>query len=244
MNDITNTLTLEDIQKNFPTKKGLITQEIVDIFNSAKTEPEFQGESLLQTAITYENVMTKNRAGMKEYLNAIRFCAYLISLDDNYTEAYKKTFYNRDFVKERISAPVGSIEYRELTSAASRYRRSKLVVDILTMSQVPLDLMFLGYRYKAINTLATEMTEAKYSRDRINAAKFLLEATKGADQIQLDIGVGTTDRSINLQEQLNNNLSQLIANQAALLDMGASIKDVQKIGINLNTIDVEVEEYE
>ena len=241
-------ITKEDIQTRLPSRKNTVTDEVVDIINRAATEPEFQGESLLQTAAVYENVMIRNKASIKDYLNAIRFCAYLITMDDNYTEAYKKVFGDRDFVKERMRLPTDDPRYKELTSAASRYRNtSKLVTEILTLSQAPLDLMFMGARYKAIGVLADIMENGRFDRDKINAAKELLAATKGAEKMQLDIGVGTTDKAINLQEQLNQQIAQLVANQQAMLQLGGSIKEVQRIGINLNnqdTVDAELADNE
>lgn len=236
-------ITKEEIQTRLPSRKNTVTDEVVDIINRAATEPEFQGESLLQTAAVYENVMVRNKASIKDYLNAIRFCAYLITMDDNYTEAYKKVFGDRDFVKERMQLPTDDPRYKELTSAASRYRNtSKLVTEILTLSQAPLDLMFMGARYKAIGVLADIMENGRFDRDKINAAKELLAATKGAEKMQLDIGVGTTDKAINLQEQLNQQIAQLVANQQTMLQLGANIDEVQKVGININYVDAEVEE--
>ena len=49
-------VTLFDLQCAIPAKKNLVTQEIVDIINKVQEEPEFQGESLLQTMVTYQNV--------------------------------------------------------------------------------------------------------------------------------------------------------------------------------------------
>ena len=241
-------ITKEEIQTRLPSRKNIVTDEVVDIINRAATEPEFQGESLLQTAAVYENVMVRNKASIKDYLNAIRFCAYLITMDDNYTEAYKKVFGDKNFVKERMCLPTDDPRYKELTSAASRYRNtSKLVTEILTLSQAPLDLMFMGARYKAIGVLADIMENGRFDRDKINAAKELLAATKGAEKMQLDIGVGTTDKAINLQEQLNQQIAQLVANQQAMLQLGGSIKEVQRIGINLNnqdTVDAELADNE
>ena len=241
-------ITKEEIQTRLPSRKNTVTDEVVDIINRAATEPEFQGESLLQTAAVYENVMIRNKASVKDYLNAIRFCAYLITTNDNYTEAYKKVFGDRDFVKERMNLPTDDPRYKELTSAASRYRKtSKLVTEILTLSQAPLDLMFMGARYKAIGVLADIMENGRFDRDKINAAKELLAATKGAEKMQLDIGIGTTDKAINLQEQLNQQIAQLVANQQTMLQLGGSIKEVQRIGINLNnqdTVDAELADNE
>lgn len=219
-------LTVAEVKQALPTKKNLITQEAVDIINQCVNDPEFQGESLLQTASTYEGVLKGTRASVPEYLNAIRFCAYMTTNDSNYTEAYKKVFATRDFVKERIHLPSDHPKYAELTSAASRYRRSKLVVDILTASQMPLDLMFTGKRYKAISVLASIMENGKYDRDKINAAKELLAATKGADNIKLDLGVSVATESA--AEQLNNQLAEIAARQRDLITKG--ISTLEEIG--------------
>ena len=213
-------LTVEDVQNALPSRKNAITQELVDVLNEVKDEAEFQGEPLLNTAVVYEKLMINNKASVREFIDAIRFCAYLVTMDDNYTEAYKKTFYYRDFVKERINADTKSIKYAELTSAASRYRRNnKLVADLLVYSQAPLEIMFLGWRYKAVGVLADTMMNAKLDRDKINAAKELLVATKGPEtkRIELDIGVKENSAIASLNEQL----SVMAGKQVMLLESGA-----------------------
>ena len=212
-------VTLFDLQCAMPAKKNLVTQEIVDIINKVQEEPEFQGESLVQTMVTYQSVLQKAKVGIKEYISAIRFCAYLISMDDNYTEAYKRTFYDTDFVKVRMNVGTSDPRYAELTSAASRYRRSKLVVDILTLSQVPLDMLFAGYRYKAMAVLAETMTTARLDRDRIQAARSVLEMTK-SDVIKVDLDVGVKESSA--VASLRTQLAEMAAQQIALLDTGTT----------------------
>lgn len=232
--------TVEELQKLLPTKKAVITEDVADIINKSMNEPEFQGESLLQTAVTYESVLRNARVGIKEYLNAIRFCAYLVSMDDNYTEAYKKTFWERDFVQERLDIPTDDVRYKELTSAASRYRKSKLVTDILTLSAVPFDIMFAGMRYKAVGVLADLMVTAKYDRDKINAAKELLVATKN-DNVKIGLEVGPSAQAVSMQQQLNVQLAELAMNQKKLLEAGLDLKEVQKTGIRLgDAVDAEV----
>lgn len=235
------TITKEEIQNRFPTRRNTITDDIVDIINQAQTEPEFQGESLLQSATTYEKVMQQNRVGIKEYLNALRFCAYLISMDDNLTEAYKRVFADRDFVKERMNASPGSVGYNEITSAASRFRRSKIVVDILTVSQVPLHLMFTGYAYEAVGVLYNVMNTAKYDRDKINAAKELLAATKGPENVKIELDVGIKESSA--ITQLNEQLAKFAS--ASLTHLQAGTTDLGKLGAmkaSEEAIDAEVDE--
>lgn len=218
-------VTLFDLQCAMPAKKNLVTQEIVDIINKVQEEPEFQGESLVQTMVTYQSVLQKAKVGIKEYISAIRFCAYLISMDDNYTEAYKRTFYDRKFVKDRITLDTSDPRYGELTSAASRYRRSKLVVDILTLSQVPMELMFAGLRYKAVGVLANVMMTAKYDRDKVAAATQLLLATK-SDNIKVDLDIKVSENSAVMD--LRTQLAQMAATQTAYLQSGTTT--LQELG--------------
>lgn len=217
---MSNQLSLDDIKRAIPSKKNVITKEAVDIINASMSDPEFQGESLLQTASIYEAVLKGSRATIPEYLNAIRFCAYMSTNNSNYTEAYKKVFADRDFVKERVGLPSTHPKYSELTSAASRYRKSKLVVDILTVSQVPLDLMFMGQRYKALGVLADLMESSKLDRDKINAAKELLAATKGAENVKISLDVGIKEDSA--VQQMNDQLAMMASRQKQMLESGVS----------------------
>lgn len=229
-------VTKEELQAAMPARKNTITDELVDIINQTQNEPEFQGETLLQTMVTYQNVLKGVKASMKSYVNAIRFCAYLVSMDDNYTEAYKRVFWDTDFVKNRVNLSTSDPKYGELTSAASRYRRSKLVVDILTLSQVPLDMLFAGHRYKAMGVLAELMVTAKLDRDKIQAARTVLEMTKSDTvKIDLDIGVKEDSAVLNLKTQL----AELAAQQTALLGAGAT--DLKQLG-GMKPIDAEIVE--
>lgn len=218
--ELVTTLSLEDVQRAIPSRKRTVTQEIVDIVNASNNEAEFQGESLIDTMATYEKVI-EGRAGVsvKDYIHALKFCAYLITFEDNYTEAYRKTFHNREFVKARALSPTDSDKYKELTAAASRYRRSKLVVDILTASQVPLHMLFTGARYKVLGILLDRAENSKLDRDKINASKEFLAATKGPDDLKIELDVGVKECSA--IQQLNEQLATIAARQRTMLQAGA-----------------------
>lgn len=226
--------TIEEVKSAMPLKSGFITQEAVDIINSSVNDPEFQNETLLQTASIYESVLKGSRSSVPEYLNAIKFCAYMGTNESNYTEAYKKVFMHRDFVKQRRDLDTDDPKYAELTSAASRYRRTKLVVDILTVSQVPLDMIFSGYRYKALGVLAEVMMDGRYDRDRVNAAKELLAATAGAENIKIELDIGVKEDSA--VKQLNDQLAVMAATQKEKLISGAN--ELSDFG-SMNVIDAE-----
>lgn len=234
-------VTLEELQKTFPARAKTLTQEAVDIINESTNDPEFQGESLLDAANTYQYVLQGKKASIIEYLNALKFCSYLITYEDSSTKAYIRVFSNRDFVKNRMNLPTESNEYKALVSAASRYRQSKLVVEILTVSQMPLHLMYMGERYKAVGVLANLMETANLDRDKINAAKELLAATKD-ESAKIELEIGPNQEAVSMQAQLDKKLNELASNQRKLLEAGIGIDKVQKTGIQLDVIEGELDE--
>jgi hypothetical protein len=83
-----------------------------------------------------------------------------------------------------------------------------------------LDLIFTGSRYKAIGILANLMETAKLDRDKINAAKELLAATKGPENLKIELDVGVKENSA--VQQLNDQLAMMAARQKEMLESGAA----------------------
>jgi hypothetical protein len=213
-------LTVEKLKRLFPKKKSTITEKTVEMIRAANTDPEFDGSRFLDELAHYQGCMVRNSASMEQYIDALRFCAYLESEGDNVTEAYKKTFINREFVQNRLNVPTSSVAYAELTSAASRFRRSPLVVDILTQADVPLYLMFQGFRYKAVQVLADRMENAKFDKDKISAAKALLENVKPPENIKMELDIGVKEN--NALQDLNDQLAEIANRQLHHLNNGTA----------------------
>lgn len=231
--------TIADMKERFPAKKNTITQNLVDLLNEASSDPMFNGDEFMKTLVDYQSCMIESASSMREYINAIKFCAYLESENNNSYQAYKKARKHDPFVEERKDDPVDSMGYNAIVAAASRYRKNPLVRQILTQSDMPLYLMFQGSRYKAVALLAREMEEAPYSKDRINAADKLLSHVKPPENVQVEMNIGQSQEVIDVQEELNNQLAQIAANQKALMGQGQDIREVQKLGIDI--IDIEVD---
>lgn len=222
-------LTIEELQKRFPSKAKTITDETVELINAANADPNFNGDEFLNTMYDYENVMYKNKASMKDYITALKFCAYLESEGDNYTEAYKRARATDQFVIERLNVDTDSDQYKELTYAASRYRKTPMVRDILTQADMPLYLMFQGARYKAVKTLADEMLTAAYSKDRINAADKLLTHVKPPENAKIELEIGPAQDSI--IDKYEAMISQLVQTQKQQIAEGGDLKSITNIDI-------------
>lgn len=234
-------ITVEDLKRRFPSKKNTINEDTVALINEANNDPSFNGDEFINTLMDYQNVMATCSGSMKEYINAVKFCAYLEAEDFNITEAYKRARSNDAFVIERMDAESGTSAYNELTSAASRYNKSPMVRQILTQSDMPLYLMFQGARYKAVAVLADAMVNARFDKDKINAADKLLSHVKPPENIQVELDIGVKESSA--VQQLNDQLAQLAASQKVHLESGST--NLAQLGAmkvkDSDVIDAEVE---
>ena len=227
-----NEVTVDTLKMYFPTKSHTITQELADTINEAQNAPDMAIEGFMENLVEYRGVMEKCQASMKEYIRAVKFCAFLEFTDYNITEAYKLSRINDKFVRDRWDAPTDSPKYRELTSAASRYyNKTNLVKQILLQADMPWHILFQGAKYTAMSVLMKEVTEAAYSRDRIAAAKEILAAVKRPENQKVELEIGFNDTVKSFQEQFDEKMGKMAEMQLKRLQSGETIKDVQKLDI-------------
>jgi len=235
-------VTEEFLKDKFPHKAKTIDATTVELINRANSDPEFNGDEFVSQMVTYRDVMTKNSASMQEYINALKFCAYLEATGDNYTQAYIKARSHENFVIERMELPTDSVGYKELTYAASRYRKLPMVRDILIMADVPLYLMFQSRRYEAVNVLATEMQTAMYSKDRIAAADKLLMHVKPPENVKIEMDIGVKQADVITQYEAA--INQLIITQKEQIAAGGDLKAIANVAIISSVNDYEDAEIE
>ena len=236
-------ITAEQLMKMFPKKKDTITEELVHYANESMNNPFFDGDEFMDSLITYRDVLDGHKVSLKNYMTAIKFCAYLEAEDYNNTEAYKKAHAHTEFVQERLDAPSNTKEYKELTSAASRYRARPLVRQILTQAQLGLYLMYQGETYRAMNVLIDIAQHGRSEMARVAACKEILLNVKQPEtkKIELDIGIREGNALESLNDQLMKfatvSLNQLTEGNIELKTLGSmrAIEDEEEI------IDVNVE---
>jgi hypothetical protein len=240
-------ITKEQLINLFPEKKGAITDDLVEMYNYFVNDPEFDGFTLMDSMVANKTAMLKNSASMENYLHAIRFCAYLHA-EDNATQAYVKTFWWRKFVQDALKAKreegTDSTKYKQLTYAASRFRDSPLVKDILTISAMETHLAYMGKRHEALGVLLDRMHNAKLDKDKIAAADMFLKHTakeKTEDpRLTLNVDINQGSQMQSLLDQV----SEIAKIQKKQLESGMSIEEVQKLGLKQlesEVIDVETE---
>lgn len=225
-------VTVDMLKMYFPNKSHTITQELADMINEAQNAPDVAIEGFMDNLVEFRGVMDKCQASMKEYIKAVKFCAFLEYTDYNVTEAYKLSRVGDKFVQDRWDAPTDSPKYRELTSAASRYyNKTNLVKQILLQADMPWHILFQGAKYKAMARLMEEVDKAQYSRDRIAAAKEILAAVKAPENSKVQLEIGLSETAKTFQESLDEKLGKMVEMQLKRLESGETIKDVQRLDI-------------
>ena len=227
-------------------KEMVVTDEVVEMINSTMSDPEFDGYKFKDVLIEYqETLFNKTKVNLEIYVNAIKFCSYLETNGGNATDAYIKTFRSRDLVKKALKAieedpdkGYEAQEYKNLYAAACRYKKSDMVKNILIQSEMPLYLMYQGYRYKIVEKLYEEAMSAKASRDRINACNVFLTHVRPPEGIQVEVNIKNkgNDEVSQMEEMLKN----MAKKQQELIGLGASSEMVANAKDNF--IDIEMEE--
>lgn len=235
-------VTVDMLKMYFPNKSHTITQELADMINEAQNAPDVAIEGFMDNLVEFRGVMDKCQASMKEYIKAVKFCAFLEYTDYNVTEAYKLSRVGDKFVQDRWDAPTDSPKYRELTSAASRYyNKTNLVKQILLQADMPWNILFQGAKYKAMARLMDEVDNAQYSRDRIAAAKEILAAVKAPENSKVQLEIGFNQETKTLQQSLEEQLAKVTEMQLKRLEAGEDIRSVQKLGVKTDVIEAEYE---
>lgn len=243
-------VTKDQLLKAFPDKSKTITDDVVMMINMSQMDPQFDVLTMFNQMIEFKGVLDSNsKSSMVQYVNAIKFCSYLESTKDNYTQAYIKTFAYRDAVKSRMFLDTSSTGYRELTNMASNYSRSPLVTGIRTMTDAPLQLLVRGQRMKALNMLMTEAASGTNGRDRVAALDAFLKHTAPIAEKgnKLELNIGITGESQKMFTNMSNQLHDIANQQRQMLEAGMSITDVQKLNLKKEEYvedDEEIEEGE
>jgi len=236
----TTKYTLGELQALFPHKKKTINQQTLDLINSAVEDPEFDGHSIKNTLLEYSDVMKRRSGSINDYICAIKFVAYVESGDNN-VQAYRKAFAHRRLVQKAIGVGADTPEYMNLANSAKRYAKSPMVVDIMTIADVPMEILHQGDRYRAMGVLTDEMINASLAKDRIEAAKAVITATKGPEKTNLAMEIGLTPDAAKAVENTNKQLESIAQNQLKFLQSGARIEDVQQLHIHKNEDALEAE---
>ena len=177
--------------------------------------------------------------GIEKLINALKFC----NLKQNMTS-------------EKAWSIVFPKKYNELVAAGkqvdnhvSMYNKSDLVVEIDKAMLLSACIQYMPENRRAMERLV-ELMEGKGANEgekagpmvQYNAAKTIIEMTTMPEDMNINLKVGMDEESKSIQESLFEQLKRTADIQMAKLQSGASIADIQRLGVKAEKIiDAEVE---
>lgn len=217
-------LSKEDIVYALPEQmKRTVTDAVIVSINNAIEDHESM-EIFKSNFVTYSSVLTKGKYSVTEYIDAVKFCSYVLMGMTN-LDAYKLTFPNR--MKKHKEAG----KTRESINAlVSGYKTTKLVTSIMTQAQIPLYVLNQGAAQKAINAQLRIISESKNDLAVVKAADSLLNhlAPPVETKVTLDIAPATTNDLDTLRDETR----RLAQQQRQLIEQGLyTARDVAEMKV-------------
>lgn len=227
-------ITKEKLKSLLPRKTTIaVTDEIMTLIHNMEDDTGLPQEMMEEDLMSYTHLLGGTTNGMKELVNAIKFCNLKRNYDNK--EAWAIVFPEK---YDRLIA-----NGKEPNNHVSMYNNSKLVVAIDKEMLIPVHLQYSGYFHAAVKK-QFELMNGTSSQGKGNttpmvehlAAKELALLTAQPVETKIDLKITPSDVALGLQSDMNDQVKMLVEMQAAKMKAGGDIIDVQAIGIDFGEI--------
>ena len=224
---------LENLKGLFP-NANIEESDVNDINKVMKFGDKDKYSEFIALCVQHRDILSDpDCSDFISYVEAMKFISYL-NVGKRFDEAYALTKSQTDEeIREMMLSDLPSTKDK-LKHKASLYSRSKLVVKLKKMLDIPYNLMFANFGYQAIEVLHKEMTEAHLAKDRIQAADRLLAhiepKLEQMNNIQVNVNMGETKSIVDSYKEALEALAQ--QGKEALKNQTVEAKEI----LNLNVI--------
>lgn len=220
-------ITREKLKKFLPKGSSVqvtdeILQTIMDMENSTGLPQNLLEEDLM----SYMHLVGKvGGVGLNELVNAIKYCN--LKRNRSNKDSWAIVFPGKYDELRAAGKPIDSF--------VSMYNSSKLVVAIDKEMLVPAYIQYSAYHHAAIQVQYNLMKGTDSNGNEAGAmvqhlaAKELALLTKMPEDKTIELKVGLSDAALASQQEMNNTLSALVANQSRMFAQGMSPADIQKV---------------
>jgi hypothetical protein len=229
-------ITKEKLKKFLPKGSSVqVTDEILDMIHGMESATGLPQEVLEEDVMSYMYLIGKvNGVGLHELVNAIKFCNLKRNRDNRTSWAivFPKKY------DELIAAG------KQVDNFVSMYNSSKLVTAIDKEMIVPVYLQYSAYRHFSIKKQYDLASNEDVSHMVQHlAAKELYAMTAMPVDKSIELKIGASDAVLAQQQELNDNIAMLVANQAAAFRRGEETSVLQRIHVTVeDAVDVVIEE--
>lgn len=222
-------LTVEKLKAALPKGSQVhVTQTLVEAVNDTIAKSGCHKELMEERLLTYMHLLGPG-IGLKQLLNAIQFVTLCATPGVTQQTAYMITF--PDKAQELLE------QNRDMSSFASQYAKSSLVVTITANTQIGFHISHAPLRNAALQKLV-DLSNGKAANGQpcsptvqLNATLGILEAVALPMEQTINLKTAADEREIAATQNLADQIEKMAKMQLLRLQKGESLNSVQKVGI-------------
>ena len=237
-------ITVAKLQRMLPKgSSAQVTQEIVDMIKNIEDDVGLPQNQMEQEVMSYMHLVGKQGVSIIDVVNAVKFCSLKRNISNK--KAWAIVFPSK--YDKLID------EGRQIDNHVAMYNASKLVVAIDKEMMVPVNIQYRSYFDKAIKIqmklakgLDSNGNEASAMVQHLSA-KALMETLKPIEDKNVNIKIGLGEQALAAQNEMVNGISELVANQRRMFEMGMrpdEIQKIHKVKINDDAIDISYDDVD
>jgi hypothetical protein len=231
-------ITREKIEKLLPKGSNYkVTDEVLSLIDNIEKDTGLLQEYAEESILNNLPILREVRVSFKDYVDAVKYVQLKQNMSNN--EAWELTF------PDKYSKLVQ--EGRWNSSHVSYYNSRPIVVKLEAQKLLDYKALYAPVFYQQIQVQSRLAAGTDANGNPTSgtvqqlASKTLLELLKPEEANKLDITIGLDDESKSIQQQLMEQLKLSTDAKMKQLESGETIETVQKLGVNLETIEVECE---
>lgn len=220
-------ITVEKLKKFMP--KGTaskVTEEIVEFINNIENDTGLNQEYAEERVMSCMHLLGKQGVTLEKLVNAVKYCT-LKRYHDN-KKAWAITF------PKEYDALVKRNGF--IDSHVSEYNKTYLVVEIDKMMLIPFHLQYDKLKHEALQVQANLMRGIGANEDdRVTphiqhlASKAIMDMLKSPEENSIELKIGASDAMVAVQQELQDTLSEIVANQRRAFQNGMNVAELQRI---------------
>jgi len=222
-------ITKEKLQKFMPRgTNAKVTDEILEIIHNIEDDTGLNQSYAEERVMSCIHLMGKQGVTLEKLVNAVKFCTLKQHMTNK--KAWAITFPDE---YDRIVA-----RNMEVDSHVSMFNSTYLVIEIDKMMIVPFHLLYNKIKHEALEVQVNLMRGiGANDDDRVTphiqhlAAKTVSEILKSPEENSIELKIGASDAVLAQQQELNDHLAEIVANQRKAFQQGKDVSELQRIHV-------------
>ena len=217
-------ITLKELKDLLPKKyKSKGSEKLVKVVNAAIVNPDY-GDEFAEMFVTSITVLSGRAVWtIEQFVDACKFLC-LVGMEKSKVDSYMQVFPKK--CDDRIKDGQGK---NVLDGDAARYNHNTLVNAIREQKQIKFHLVNQDTAQRMVHQLEWLAFNARSDMAKVSAAVAVLKETRPPEAQKIELEVGMSEKTIEIQQQQTDVLKKIALNQQELYKKGYSLDEIQSI---------------